>query len=255
MRHWLSGFVICFFLAGVVGVPACKHAPTVVGDDEFFPPDTTDMPTDTMPDPVDTSTLVPCESDVVYFKYDVLPIFVSNCAFSGCHDAASAEDGVILTNYADAVATADVEPFDLGDSELYEVITEDDPDKRMPPPPAAPLTQAQIQVISAWILQGAQDLDCDPEAGECDTDNVSYAQTVRPVIQTHCQGCHSGNPPAGGIDLSTHAGVETVADNGRLYGAIAHLDGFSPMPQGGNKLPDCTIEQIESWVNAGAPNN
>ena len=236
---------------------SCTHDTLIMSDDEMMPVDTTEMPIDTTEMPVDTSDMTgtPCDPEVVYFATDVLPILISNCAFSGCHSAASAQDGVILTDYANVIETADVEAFDLGDSELYEVITEDDADDIMPPPPNNPLTQAQIQTISAWILQGAQNLTCDPDAEGCDTENVSFAATIQPVLQSNCTGCHGGGSPSAGIDLTGYAGVKTVADDGRLYGSIAWQPGFSPMPQGGAQLSECAIAQFESWIEAGALNN
>ncbi len=216
---------------------SCKHEP-LFGDD--------DLPND--------STGILCHPDSVYFKWDVLPILISNCAMSGCHDAATAQDGVILDSYANVMATADVRPFNPSKSDLYEVLIEDKPEKRMPFG-QPPLPQEQIQIIAKWILQGAKDLDCDPDAGACDTTAVSYAQFVAPVIQTHCAGCHNGSAPSGNIDLTTHVGVKAVAQSGKLYGAIAWSSGFSNMPQGGNKLPDCTISRIKAWIDAGAPAN
>jgi hypothetical protein len=38
-------------------------------------------------------------------------------------------------------------------------------------------------------------------------------------------------------------------------GAITHAPGFTPMPQGGAKLPACEIAKIKAWVDAGSPNN
>ncbi len=138
---------------------------------------------------------------------------------------------------------------------LYEVITETDEDKRMPQPPNAPLSADQINLIAKWIMQGAEKRECDPDAGECDTENVSYSGFVQLVIQNNCQGCHSGNTPSGNIDLTNHANVKTLADSGKLYGAISWQNGYENMPQGGNQLPSCTIDKIKSWIDAGAPNN
>ena len=138
---------------------------------------------------------------------------------------------------------------------MYEAITETDWDDIMPPSPNTPLTQSQILTIGTWILQGAENLTCDPDAEGCDTDDVSFSATVQPILQDFCVGCHGGNSPSAGIDLSNYAGVETVAQNGELYGAIEWVSGFSQMPQGGNKLPDCEIAQIKSWIDAGALNN
>lgn len=242
------------FLGLSLGLGSCKHDPVYL-DMDNMPVDTTENPIDTTENPVDTTMGEPCDPDLVYFNQEVLPILQSNCAFSGCHNAASAQDGVILDSYENVMATADVDPFDLDGSKIYRVLTDDDEDDRMPPPPTPRLESAQIQLISKWILQGAQDLECDPNAGGCDTDNVSYSQLVEPVLTTYCKGCHSGSAPSGGISLDSYSGVKIVADNGRLYGAIAWQNGFVAMPQGGNQLPQCTIDQIKSWIDAGAPNN
>lgn len=235
----------------LLGVTACKHEPFLDDDASPGPIDTTGNvdTTDTIP------TGNPCDPDSVYFEADILPIFRSNCAMSGCHDAASAQEGVVLNSFANILSTGDVKPFDPDNSEVYEVLTEDDPDKRMPPPPAAPLSQAQLEQIGKWIQQGAQNLSCDPNPSGCDTLNVSYAATLKPVIETHCKGCHSGANPSGGIDLSTYDGVKVVALDGRLYGAVSWAPSFKPMPQGGNKLPDCTVSKFKSWIDAGAPEN
>ena len=221
-------------------------------DDDLVPIDSTDNPVDTTN--IDTSG-VPCDPNTVYFNIDILPILKSNCAFSGCHNAATAQDGVILESYESTMQTADVEPFDLDGGKLYEVITEDDEDKRMPQPPNAPLTSDQINLIAKWILQGAKNLECDPNSGGCDTENVSFSGFVQPVIQNSCQGCHSGNSPSGDIDLTNYQNIKVVADNGRLFGAISWANGFENMPQGGDQLPQCTIDKIKSWIDAGAPNN
>ncbi len=247
----LAGTYLILQLATVS--TSCKHDPLF--DDDLMPGDTIGNPQDTTMNPSDTTTQgIPCDPDKIYFDLDVLPILLSNCAFSDCHDAASAEDGVILDSYENVMATADVEPFDLEHSEIYEVLVEDDPDKRMPKD-SPPLSQDQIQIIAGWINQGALDLQCDPDAGACNTENASYTQTILPVITTHCKGCHSGSAPSGGLDFSTYQGVKTVALNGKLYGAISWASGSPQMPQGGNKLPDCTIAQFKAWIDAGAPEN
>ncbi|GAB4429328.1 MAG: hypothetical protein OHK0039_47950 [Bacteroidia bacterium] len=196
----------------------------------------------------------PCDPDTVYFTRDVLPLLISNCAMSGCHNADSHQDGVVLDSYAKVVSTAKVRAGNPNESELYEVLTDTDPDDRMPPPPAGALSSEQIALVRTWILQGAKDLTCD-DTGTCDTATVTYAGTIRPLMQTYCTGCHSGTAPSGGIDLTTHTSVKTVADNGSLYGAVARQAGFAPMPQGGNPLPDCDIDQLAAWIGAGAPNN
>lgn len=194
----------------------------------------------------------PCDPAKVYFNQQVLPIFVSNCTMSGCHDDASHQDGVMLTSYEKVMATAGVKPGRPGESDLYKVLVESRPDKRMPRPPQAPLSQQQIQLIYDWIRQGAKNLVC---ASLCNENNFSYSSTIKIIIGNKCQGCHSGSNPQGGIDLSTYHGVKAKVADGRLWGAINHLPGFSPMPKNGTKLSDCEITQFRKWINAGAPEN
>ncbi len=214
----------------------------------------------TDPGPVDTTggdttrTGIPCDPDTAYFSRDVLPILVSNCAIPGCHDAITREDGVQLADYQNVIRTGDVRAYNLSGSDLYEMITENRADKRMPPPPRARLTDEQIQVIARWIMQGARDLRCD-ESTECDLTQVSYSGTVQPILQQYCMGCHSAVLPSGGVSFGSHSGVQQVALNGRLVGVITHAAGYPAMPQGGGKLSACNIDRIRTWVERGAPND
>lgn len=196
-----------------------------------------------------------CDPNTVYFENDVLPIFSSSCAMSGCHDAATAQDGVVLDSYVNIMNTGDIEPGDPGDSEVYENITEDDDDKRMPPPSSGiTLTQEQINTIYDWIASGAKNDVC-AEVSACDTANVSFAADIQPILSTYCLGCHSGSFPQGGILLNNHSSVLVQASNGRLLGSVSHLPGFSFMPQGQPKLNDCNIALIRNWIDQGASDN
>lgn len=193
-----------------------------------------------------------CDSTKVYFQQQVLPILLSNCTMSGCHDVASHKEGVILTSYQYVMTTGGIRSGRPLDSELYEMITETDPRKKMPPAPNAPLSTQQIQLIYNWIQQGAQDLSCQDL---CSANNFTYSGAIRNIISNKCQGCHSGGTPHGEIDLGTYSGVKAKVDDGRLWGAVNHLAGFSPMPKNGNKLSICEIDQIKNWIAAGASNN
>ena len=198
------------------------------------------------------STATPCDPSRVYFQQQVLPILLSNCAMSGCHDNASRQDGVILTSYSSVMSTAGVRPGRPGNSELYEVIIETDPDDRMPRPPRSPLSSDQKLLIRKWIEQGAQDLSCD---NLCDTTSFTYSGAIRSIITNSCQGCHSGGSASGGIDLSTYNGLKSKITDGRLWGALNHQPGFIAMPMNGPKLSDCQLTQIRKWIDNGSPNN
>jgi hypothetical protein len=235
--------IIVFSICLSVVLTQCVHEPL----------DPEPAPGEEVPDPDETpGDDEECDPDVVYFENEVLPILLSNCAKSGCHDASTAEDGIILDSYAHVMNSDVVDAGDASDSELFEKITEDDLDDRMPPPPAAPLTESQINIIRVWIEQGTQDNEC--ASPSCDTTNVTYETSIRPIIQNKCLGCHSGSAASGGLNFSSHTVLQNVALDGRLVGAITHAAGFVPMPQGG-KLPECDIEKIVMWVEDGAPNN
>jgi len=200
----------------------------------------------------DAATL--CDPDTVYFEQDILPILISSCAMPGCHDAASHEDGIILDSYVNLMFGDDdnlIIPGDLNESEVYDVITEDDPDKMMPPPSENPLTSSQITAISNWIMQGALNNSC----SDCNSSNFTYAEVIAPMMETNCTACHSGTNPDAGLDLSNHSGVSTAASYLNLFARVSHQIGFDPMPPSGDGLSDCQISQIESWINAGMPNN
>lgn len=233
LRSRLPHFI--YVLLILVTIVACRHYPQELAID-----------------PGGGGGTEPCDPNKIYFQQQVLPILISNCTLSGCHDDASHEEGVILTTYLKVMTTGDINPGSPQNSELYEVITDTDPDKRMPPPPRSPLSPDQITIIRQWIQQGALNLSC---ASICDTAVFTYSGAVKPLMTTKCQGCHSGGAASGGIDLSSFNGVKSVATNGSLWGAINHLSGFTAMPQNGAKLSDCEIEQIRKWIDSGSPNN
>ena len=193
-----------------------------------------------------------CDPNVVFFEQQILPIIVSNCAKSGCHNSIDHEEDIVLNSYSSIMSDGEISAGNPGNSELYEVITETDPDDIMPPPPHSPLTSAQIALIRTWIQQGAQNNSCQ---NTCDTTNVTYSGSIIPILQNSCIGCHSGSTPGGNISLNTYAGVFTQATNGKLFGSVNHSTGFSAMPKGGNKLSTCQIDMIRIWIDAGAPNN
>lgn len=192
-----------------------------------------------------------CDESIAYYN-EVQDILLTNCAMSGCHDAQTAQEGIILTSYENVMSSDIVEPNDPGDSDLYEVLVEDDEEDRMPRG-RDPLSQEQIALIAEWIGQGAKNVTCN--AMVCVTENVSFTSHIQPLLDQKCGSCHRGASPSGNVNLSSHAGVKTVADNGKLIGVVSHAAGFTPMPFGGQKLADCQVEMIRSWVEGGALNN
>ncbi|HMJ46344.1 MAG TPA: hypothetical protein VK498_03400 [Ferruginibacter sp.] len=187
----------------------------------------------------------------VCFEADVLPIFISNCAKSNCHDAGGHQDGYVLDSYANILHDGIV-PYRATNSKIYKVLFETGNDK-MPPAGNLDLTAAQKAIIGKWINEGAKNtVNC---GTGCDTTQFRFAANISPILTTNCLGCHAGAVPSAGINLSNYFGVKQQVTNGRLYGAITHTAGYSPMPKNGTKLSDCQITQIKKWIDAGALNN
>ena len=192
-----------------------------------------------------------CSPDTVYFKQTILPLVTSNCAKSGCHDAISHKEGVILTDYTTIMR--EVKVSSPASSDLYKCLNKTG-DERMPPAPAAEFSLSNKALLLKWIQQGAKNNSCSNTAN-CDTVNVTYTASVAPILKTYCVVCHSATSPSAGVDLSTFAGVKVQAANGRLIGSITHAVGYKPMPSSTSKLGSCEINQIQVWITKGTLNN
>lgn len=190
-------------------------------------------------------------STLVCFQSEVLPLFQSNCAKSGCHDAISRQKGYVLDTYANIIKDGIV-PGRATNSDIYKVLFETG-NKKMPPSPNADLTSAQKAIIGKWINEGAKNtINC---GSACDTTQFKYAANISPILASNCVGCHGGTTPSAGITLNTYMGVRAQAINGRLYGAVTHSPGYSPMPKNAAKLTECQLTQIKKWIDVGALNN
>lgn len=193
-----------------------------------------------------------CDPNKVYFEQDISPILQSNCAKSGCHDATTRAEGLNLTTYNGVMKI--VKSSNASGSKLHKVITTSDPGDLMPPPPSTTLTADQISLIDKWISQGAKNEICENSA-TCDTTNMSFATDIQPIINTNCIGCHSSSGgTSGGYDLTTYTGVKSAVTASKLYASVAQNGAAVAMPPA-SKLNQCKIDQIKSWIDAGAPNN
>ena len=122
------------------------------------------------------------------------------------------------------------------------------------------LTSPVFHVVAIALCAG-----CTYDVGEdiygpvapCEGDEcVSYAEDIVPLMEAHCTGCHSGNAPSSGLDLTTHANVSQSATEGDLT-RVLRLPVSNPlfMPYFGDPLPEEDIQRIERWTEQGAPNN
>jgi cytochrome c553 len=220
----------------------CKHEIVSTGDNNNGTGNNNNNPP-----PVTSST---CSADTVYFANAILPLISSGCAMSGCHDATTHKQGLVLNSYSGIMKI--VSAGNASGSKLYQVISTSNQGDIMPPPPHQPFSATDKAAIQKWINQGAKNNQCN---SGCDTTLFTYSGAVTPLMNTYCKGCHNPASLGGSVDLSTYTGVKAAAASGRLLGSIQHATGYVAMPQGGNKLADCQIRQIEKWIQAGTPNN
>lgn len=194
---------------------------------------------------------VPSGIAEVCFERDVLPIFISGCGIPGCHDPGTVEGDYVLTDYA-SIISRDFSPGDPANTKIYKVITEPvTEDAHMPLLPHPSLTSAQIDNIRNWILAGGLNENCGDLP--CDLGNVTYIANILPIIQNNCRGCHSGDPPEGGLSLLSYSDISVIAANGKLEGVIKNLYGIAMPP--GFELTDCEIQKLDKWIRLGYPEN
>jgi len=81
----LSGLFASLFTATLF---SCKHDP-------FIPVDP------------DTPSGGTCDPDTVYFQNQVLPLLISSCTESGCHNAQDRAEGVVVDSYESLMTTVE----------------------------------------------------------------------------------------------------------------------------------------------------
>jgi hypothetical protein len=99
-----------------------------------------------------------------------------------------------------------------------------------------------------------------PTTTTCDlTTAVKFSTVVSPIMSAKCatSGCHSTTSKAAGINLGNYDAIKAYITSSKIVflGSIKRTSGYSIMPKGDSKLPDCDISKIESWITAAMPNN
>ena len=184
------------------------------------------------------------------FERDIQPIFVSQCAKSGCHDSITHKKGYTLDNY-DNIVKKGIVPGNSAASKIYMSVTGST--ESMMPEDAAPLTDNQITLLKKWIDAGAiKDNNC---TLPCDSNNFAYNAYIQPLLNQYCTSCHSGSNPQGNLLLVSYGNAKYAVENRNLVKCINYINGYAGMPKGGLHLSQCEIRQIEKWVDAGMPDN
>jgi cytochrome c553 len=120
--------------------------------------------------------LTPQDSPVDFVR-DVRPILEARC--TGCHGV-KRQRGKLRLDRRPAIPGV-VVPGDLAASPLYERVTSDDPEERMPAE-GEPLAAAQIALLARWIEEGATWPADAEEATEPRAPHWAYVAPVRPEV-------------------------------------------------------------------------
>lgn len=94
----------------------------------------------------------------------------------------------------------------------------------------------------------------------CDTSStMSYLTHIEPILSNSCgenNSCHSAQGASGGVVLENYAGVKSSVVNGKFLSSILWDGNAAQMPKNSpTKLRNCSIVQIQKWINAGAADN
>ena len=86
-------------------------------------------------------------------------------------------------------------------------------------------------------------------------DSITYSKTISTIMLKNCIRCHSNSIKKGWVDLEGYDRVKKYADNHKLLGTIAHLQGFKAMPRGAAMVSQEDICRIKFWIDNGGQNN
>ena len=92
-------------------------------------------------------------------------------------------------------------------------------------------------------------------SNSCDTINIGYAKDIEPILRNSCYTCHGSGINLGNVTLEGYASLQSYIADGSLLGSTEHNSEFSPMPKGGTKLNDCSLNKMKVWLRDGAITN
>ena len=102
-------------------------------------------------------------------------------------------------------------------------------------------------------------------AGAAEVAPADFARDIQPLFAEHCLGCHSGEEPAAGLNLSVRASLLAEAesrampvvpgqpDASELLRRVTASDPGERMPpEGEEPLSSAAIAKLRDWITAGA---
>ena len=204
--------------------------------------------------PIDaTPIVVGSDFTGVCFESEILPIMVSNCGNTTCHNSIDREEGLDYTTFEGIVKSVNLSK--PTESELIEYLRAEEADEIMPPAPQNPLKQAQINLLIQWIEEGAQNTVVCSKLSCENISEVSFSKDVLPILENNCQGCHSTNAASANYAYDTYDQVLKSVNDGSLAGTIQHLPNWDAMPRNRDKMSACEIDHVLIWIGEGALDN
>ncbi len=215
----------------------------------------------------------------VSFEHSVAPILKNNCL--GCHGAEQPRANLRLDTYSAMARGGQSGPLLLPgrplQSHVMARLMTTNEQQRMPRG-AAKLSDVDINIVGRWIEQGANFDGQNPEAPIGDStvekkppvqvvmatgsESVSFKNDIAPWMVNICMGCHSGNNPRGGYNITTFEQLLTDGDTGSTIVPGKPDDSYIvdlvlrqkplKMPAGQAQLKRSQAVALETWIREGA---
>ena len=99
-------------------------------------------------------------------------------------------------------------------------------------------------------------------AQEPDTEKVTFADHVLPVLRARCLACHNSDKKSGGLEMSNYTNLMEGGGSGgsidpgdasssHLFSLVTHEE-EPHMPPGNAKIPEVEIALLRKWIDGGA---
>ncbi len=127
------------------------------------------------------------------------------------------------------------------------------------------IVHAALLLLASCAVNANPSSAADSATSSEDAEKMKFFETrIRPVLAENCYECHGEKKQKAGLRLdnigyilkgSKDGEVLVPGDSSKslIYTAISHSDPDLQMPDKADKLPDNQIEDINRWINMGAP--
>ncbi|MCC5917220.1 MAG: hypothetical protein JJU02_07815 [Cryomorphaceae bacterium] len=88
--------------------------------------------------------------------------------------------------------------------------------------------------------------------GNCETENLTYVDDIKPIVDANCaiSGCHNSSTYG---DFRQYENIRDVALSGVMETRITMPESNAQSMPPTGKLDNCTIDKLIAWANDGAP--